>query len=183
MKILPLFKLILLCFLWENTLASEEYEHIDNPEGWSIVSQRPCDSFITFQNNKVRDSSFTYFVSINNNIASVKDITDIFIEKLGCNSSQISKTGTGALHVICSNNLNINVWESVASFEGLDEQIFSAIILKNMYTREAKEELPKLMQTSMLFQDQVINSTRKGLCSENPPDTPLPEPIILAPEY
>lgn len=169
-------------FFGSNAFAIDD-SLIDNPEGWAIVSQRPCDSFIVFQNNKIRDSNFIYFIATNNNTTSIKDITDIFIKKMECYNEQIHKTGTGALHVTCSNNLSINVWESVVSFEGLDEQIFSGLILKNMNNKETKEELPKLMQTSMLFQDKVINVSRKGLCSENPLDKPLPEPIILAPEY
>ncbi len=180
---MKLLRLLTLLSLIPSYCLAVDDEPIDNPDGWTIIKQRPCDSFIVFQNNKIRDSNFIYFIATNNNTSSVKDLTDIFIKKMECLNEQIHKTSTGGLHVTCSNNMSINVWESVVSFEGLDEQIFSALILKNMHTKETSEELPRLMQTSMLFQDKVINVSRKGLCSENPPDTPLPEPIILAPEY
>ncbi len=143
-----------------------EYRPVDSPDGWSIVSQNPCDSFIVFQNNQIRDSNFIYYLVTEHETIALSDISDVITEKMKCLNPETKKSGIGALQITCSNDMIINVWESNANYQGQDTFIYSSIILKNMSKEIIKHELPKLVQTSMIYQDLVLKANFGGYCSD-----------------
>lgn len=168
MKALSLPKLLLsflVASLYSPVSHAQDYHPVDSPDGWSIVSQNPCDSFIVFQNNQIRDSNFIYYLVTKHETIALADISNTITEKMKCMNPETKKSGIGALQITCSNDLIINVWESSANYHGQDTSIYSSIILKNMSREIIKHELPKLVQTSMIYQDQVLKAAFSGQCS------------------
>ncbi len=177
-----IYKLILLGMM-SSGACGQTTMFVESPEGWSIVSQNPCDSFIVFQNNQIRDSNFIYYLVIEHETVALSDISDIIVDKFKCTSPDTKKTGIGAIQVTCANDISINVWESNASYHGQDIPIYSSIILKNMKKELVMQELPKLVQTSMQYQDNAIHTNLNGFCYDDIPEESKNKPIALPHKY
>ncbi|MBQ8707676.1 MAG: hypothetical protein IJ523_06275 [Succinivibrionaceae bacterium] len=160
--------------LLPSAILAQNTGFVASPDGWSIVSQQPCDQFIIFQNNQIRDSNFIYYVVANHETIAVSDISDVITSKMKCLNPEVKKSGIGALQVTCANDMIINVWESTANYNGQDIPIYSSIILKNMNRELIRHELPKLVQTAMIYQDLALDAIYKGRCGGDTHEPKLP---------
>lgn len=182
-RLLPRTGAILSALFLPAISPAQELMHVESPEGWSVVSQNPCDAFIVFQNNQIRDSNFIYYLITERETIAVSDITGILTEKMKCQNPEMKKSGIGAIQVSCTNDLSISVWESSVSYRGQDTPIYSAIILKNMSREILKHELPKLVQTSMIYQDFALNAAYTGSCRDDQGDEKARRGITLPRKY
>lgn len=142
-------------------LDNEKTVSLDN---WFIVRQNPCDFFITLQHRNRPNTSFSYVIFKETGAITVDTVATRLIKNLSCLNSSTQKNDTGAQIVTCENNMQFDIWETNLDDVGLT--LITALILVDIPKDLLDQEMPKLLQTSMIYQYQAVDAYTNKKCDE-----------------